>query len=179
MIASTMKSEFSGRDRLSWPTSWQMPHLHCLIDGGGTVLSSSTCGVPYLLCPGLGADDNGQTESMSSAEQKGSIWSYKYHCCSALNPCGGTTAGRSSISSVHGAFSKSCFTSGESHCSLVITHRGEAESILKWCIFLMPMIFFILGAKSQPSQMCKQWYFHVLMTPTECGYILPTCWLLQ
>ena len=93
--------------------------------------SSSTHGVPCLLPPGLGADGNGQMESMSSAGQKGRIWSYNYHCRSALNPRGGTTAGRSSTSGVHGAFSNSCFTSGESHCSLVKTHPGKAESILK------------------------------------------------
>ena len=90
---------------------------------------------------------SGQTESMSSAGQNGRIWSYRYHCRSALSPRGGITAGRSLTCGVHDAFSNSCFTSVESHCSLVKTHPGEAHSILKWCNFLIPNIFFILGAK--------------------------------
>ena len=70
---------------------------------------SSGRGVPCRLPPGLGTDGSGQTESMSSAGQNVHIWSYKYHWRSALNPRGGTTAGRSSTYRVHGAFSNSFY----------------------------------------------------------------------
>ena len=51
-------------------------------------LSGSGFGVPCLLPPGLGTEGRGQAEFMSLAGQNGRIWSYRYHCLSALSPRG-------------------------------------------------------------------------------------------
>ena len=76
-------------------------------------------------------------ESISFAWQNSRIWSYNWR--SAPNPCAKTTAGISSTSGVHDAFSNSCFTSGESQYSLVKTSRwGWIHPImmhLDWCLW--------------------------------------------
>ena len=89
------------------------------------------------------------------------------------------TAGNSSVSRVHSSFSNWCSTP-LSHFTFVKTHPGDSEVILKWCNFLMSMIFFILVAKKsvQLKVRLEQWCCHLLSIPAERSYSRLMCWRL-